>query len=1138
MKMSKFLRSMFLITFAMMLTANATPTRRALLVGLNNYSLAYGPSSLRGCVNDAIGIRDTAMLGDEDLRWPSANVQLLTDSRATKFAIRTALQSLAAQSSAGDTVVYFQSSHGGQEIGTSTYLCTYNANYSDDELGADLALFDSSVNVIVIVDACHSGGLFKGVGSWPFIDNVMTSYRETKSGILSKSGLPVPKDFGTNIAFMVACDYDELSYEDSSSGMPYGRYTYALLASCALATADTDYDGDLQFMEMFNYAASRTADSQTAQYLNSTLLSSVAVRTAGFGVQIDDRYEENDTIESAYDLSAYSGTWLSSVDGLGVQYDQDWYEIYADPGVESIQINCQFTNEDGDIDLALYDAYGNLLARSQGTSNSEAINYALTSQDGGVFYIQVYYGNQGNTYDLRWTAILDDKYEHNDSLATAYDLTANEQTWLSSINGLGIQYDQDWYKIYVSPGSERVQVDCQFTHSAGNINLSLYNASGTAVAFSSSNDDNEFIDYALPSSVGAYYYVLVSYGNKGNTYDLWWDDVTREPKPDLVVQSITHSPENPTPGDTVTFTVTVKNQGLAASSGLFTTGFFRNRSSAPLITTTPDQTKNYLSGIAVDATCNLTFQIVAPSVGSYKAWAYVDRYSLGVGEISEVDETNNAGPLGGHAWTVRGFSDDLYEENDTLASAYDLTAHEQKWLSSINGLGVQADSDWYKIYVNPGAERVWVDCRFKNNLGDINIMLCNASGTRLASSAGVGDSEFIDFIVPSGGAYYYIAVQGANSGNTYDLWWDGLSPLSRVYRFWSDQFNGHFYTISQKECDGIIANLSTYWKYEGVAYYAFPARIRSSFPVYRFWSAQFKGHFYTINEAERNNVTAKLSKYWRDEGVAFYAYPTQVVGTVPVYRFWSPVFAHHFFTISETEKNHVAAKLSKYWQYEGVAFYAFPSADLSVLDVADRTSKEAQATISRSATPETTDDQVGASVQNGINGSAVIFPLYYPERDVSAYVYDSIADTWHCVLETTNSPALVTVPEVQSDCRYLLEVFASDPESGELSSVHRSWFETRLDAPAQIREGDAVVEQTDGVGCPIVRMQPPIADGTMTLKLYSSTEGVIETQEDVPSGEAVEFSLPDWNRWYWIGGWRDDDQKLVVSLWLRHETLE
>ncbi len=71
----------------------------------------------------------------------------------------------------------------------------------------------------------------------------------------------------------------------------------------------------------------------------------------------------------------------------------------------------------------------------------------------------------------------DDNYEPNDVMASAYDLSSDEQTWLSTIDGLGVQSDDDWYQIDVTPGFERVIVELQFTHANGDIDLLLLNAS-------------------------------------------------------------------------------------------------------------------------------------------------------------------------------------------------------------------------------------------------------------------------------------------------------------------------------------------------------------------------------------------------------------------------------------------------------------------------------------------------------------------------------------------------------------------------------------------------------------------------------------------------------------------------------------
>ncbi|MFZ3137099.1 MAG: fibronectin type III domain-containing protein, partial [Thermodesulfovibrionales bacterium] len=90
-------------------------------------------------------------------------------------------------------------------------------------------------------------------------------------------------------------------------------------------------------------------------------------------------------------------------------------------------------------------------------------------------------------------------------------------------------------------------------------------------------------------------------------------------------------------------------------------------------------------------------------------------------------------------------------------------------------------------------------------------------------------------------------------------------------------------------------------------------------PVYRFWSGT--SFFYTINEAEKNYVIATWPDVWHLEGIAYYAYTTQVPGTLPVYRFWDG--RSFFYTINEAEKNYVIATWPDIWHLEGIAYYAF-----------------------------------------------------------------------------------------------------------------------------------------------------------------------------------------------------------------------
>ncbi|MFA6790669.1 MAG: hypothetical protein WCR65_03765, partial [Parcubacteria group bacterium] len=92
------------------------------------------------------------------------------------------------------------------------------------------------------------------------------------------------------------------------------------------------------------------------------------------------------------------------------------------------------------------------------------------------------------------------------------------------------------------------------------------------------------------------------------------------------------------------------------------------------------------------------------------------------------------------------------------------------------------------------------------------------------------------------------------------------------------------------------------WRYEGISYYV-PEQSTGNSPVYRFYSPLFRAHFFTISATEKNRIIATYpSDEWRYEGIAYYV-PTTSAGNDPVYRFYSPRFKTHFFTTSATEKN-------------------------------------------------------------------------------------------------------------------------------------------------------------------------------------------------------------------------------------------
>jgi hypothetical protein len=153
-----------------------------------------------------------------------------------------------------------------------------------------------------------------------------------------------------------------------------------------------------------------------------------------------------------------------------------------------------------------------------------------------------------------------------------------------------------------------------------------------------------------------------------------------------------------------------------------------------------------------------------------------------------------------------------------------------------------------------------------------------------------------------------------------------VATPSPVYRFWSPVLQRHFYTINEREKSKLEETYADVWQYEKVAYYAFGGPTDpNAVPIYRFWSAKFQAHFYTMREAERDKLINQYPDVWAAEGVAFYAYTEDArpADTSPVYRFWSG--RAHFYAIDSAERDKLLNDILHIWALELTAWYAFPA---------------------------------------------------------------------------------------------------------------------------------------------------------------------------------------------------------------------
>ncbi|HWP10855.1 MAG TPA: serine protease, partial [Ramlibacter sp.] len=145
-------------------------------------------------------------------------------------------------------------------------------------------------------------------------------------------------------------------------------------------------------------------------------------------------------------------------------------------------------------------------------------------------------------------------------------------------------------------------------------------------------------------------------------------------------------------------------------------------------------------------------------------------------------------------------------------------------------------------------------------------------------------------------------------------------PRTAVYRFYNATTGAHFYTSSAAERDWVITAIPVF-KFEGVAFYAYTSEVSGSSPVYRFYNTRNGRHFYTISAGERDYVLATLPEF-SFEGISWYAQAAGGGNAAAVYRFFNAALATHFYTISEAERDFVLNYLPGY-SLEKIGYYAW-----------------------------------------------------------------------------------------------------------------------------------------------------------------------------------------------------------------------
>ena len=320
----------------------------------------------------------------------------------------------------------------------------------------------------------------------------------------------------------------------------------------------------------------------------------------------------------------------------------------------------------------------------------------------------------------------EDPYEENDDPSSATDIRSNEANWLSIISGNGTQWDDDWYVIDLDSGEERLRVELIFNHSAGNIDIEVYDWNLNYIDGSYSIDDNEYLERDIFPN-GTYYLKVFGY-NAGNTYDLWWEDLM--PYDDWMEEnddfwSATWVDPNYyfglkiIGGDDDWFRTYLKT-GDTINVSIY---FDNSQGNLQLELYDPNDSDNLRVGSYTDGN-NEFILFTADYSGDWRIHIYHEFAD------SDVDYDLDI-------WRYEG--DDGMEENDDYWSAHWVNA---KYYPDLRIM--EYDEDWFRTYLNPD-DTIDVRIYFENYQGDLQLELYdpNDSNNPRVGSYSDRNDEFI-----------------------------------------------------------------------------------------------------------------------------------------------------------------------------------------------------------------------------------------------------------------------------------------------------------------------------------------------------------------------------------------------------------